>query len=136
MTDFSVIIDNVKITDGEIFELTKTQNKPLIKFGKNGFYYTVAMVDPDAPSAKNPIYKYWLHLLTINNNQDVVSFEPPTPPSGSGPHRYYIFLLKQKSKLDENKINISSRKNFNLGSFIAENDLEIIDNIHFVTEKQ
>ena len=31
-----------------------------------GAYYTLLMVDPDAPFPENPFLKYWLHWMVVD----------------------------------------------------------------------
>ncbi|XP_061412537.1 phosphatidylethanolamine-binding protein 4 isoform X2 [Lethenteron reissneri] len=68
--------------------------------------YVLVMVDPDAPSRTNPIWKYWRHWLVSNikgsdlRNGNVkgsvlTDYNPPSPPSGSGFHRYMIFIFNE-----------------------------------------
>ncbi|AZL89831.1 phosphatidyl ethanolamine-binding protein-like protein [Megavirus baoshan] len=140
MTNLQVSIHNNTIYDGMIIPLKYTQQLPKINFTKNNNdKYTIIMVDPDAPSRKNPIYKYFLHWLIINNNEIIMDFTPPAPPKNSGPHRYFIFLLKQNKLLNSSSIKINGkieREKFNLAEFIADNNLEVIDSIHFITENE
>ncbi|ANB50226.1 hypothetical protein [Powai lake megavirus] len=140
MANLQVSIHNNIINDGEIIPLKYTQESPKINFIKNNNEkYTIIMVDPDAPSRRNPIYKYFLHWLIINNNEIIMDFTPPAPPKNSGPHRYFIFILKQNKLLNLSNIKINNkmkREKFNLAEFIADNDLEIIDSIHFITENK
>ncbi len=140
MTNLQVSIHNNIINDGEIIPLKYTQESPKINFTKNNNEkYTIIMVDPDAPSRKSPIYKYFLHWLIINNNEIIMDFTPPSPPKNSGPHRYFIFVLKQNKLLNSSSIKINNkmkREKFNLAEFIADNNLEIIDSKHFVTKNQ
>nr|QZX43511.1 phosphatidylethanolamine-binding protein [Mimivirus sp.] len=140
MTNLQVSIHNNIINDGEFIPLKYTQELPKINFTKNNNdKYTIIMVDPDAPSRRNPIYKYFLHWLIINNNEIIMDFTPPAPPKNSGPHRYFIFVLKQNKLLNSSSIKINNkmkREKFNLAEFIADNDLEIIDSIHFITENK
>ncbi|XP_067879439.1 phosphatidylethanolamine-binding protein 4 isoform X4 [Heterodontus francisci] len=67
--------------------------------------YVLVMVDPDAPCQRNPKYRYWRHWLVTgisgaNLRQGVVqgtvltAYAPPTPPPGSGFHRYQFFLYE------------------------------------------
>ena len=43
------------------------KNKPDVHYSlaKDGFY-TLMMVDPDAPSRRNPTNREWLHWLVVN----------------------------------------------------------------------
>ncbi|XWV24450.1 phosphatidylethanolamine-binding protein-like protein [Tupanvirus deep ocean] len=140
MNSFSVVIAGITIRDGVFIPLERITQKPKIKFDRYpDEFYTILMVDPDAPSRENPIYKYWLHLLIINNNQKIVSYEPPSPPINSGKHRYIFYLLKQQGVLSKNKLqdfndNNIDRKNFNLEDFINDNNLKIMSSVYFETE--
>jgi large subunit ribosomal protein L35 len=146
-------IGSHKIINGEHIELEKTTVMPKIKFvPEPNTYYTIIMVDPDAPSKTNPIYKYWLHMLIINNNEGIVEFEKPNPPKGSGPHRYIIYLFKQENKLDNvpfveipvvfrpnvspERVPTYSRTNFDLDEFINRYNLTLIANTMFMSERK
>jgi len=71
--------------------------------------FTVAMVDPDAPSRKNPRAAQWLHWILTNvegerlisgqdlMGEEVTAYAGPSPPKGSGPHRY-VFLVWQQQQ--------------------------------------
>ncbi|KAK7050642.1 phosphatidylethanolamine-binding protein [Favolaschia claudopus] len=73
----------------------------LLKNEANQARYTVAMFDPDAPSAANPTsrqFRHWVITgLTANEDpaapalqttQAANEYRPPGPPKGSGLHRY------------------------------------------------
>jgi large subunit ribosomal protein L35 len=91
------------------------------------------MVDPNAPSSTNPIYRYWLHWLIINNDDTIIPYNGPSPPKGSGNHRYFILLFYHKNKLNKNNIikEIIERKKFNLMNFIQIYDLHLISYTKF-----
>ena len=84
-----VIYDKTKVKNNLKINLNKVQDIPrvLYKFEKNKLY-TVLMVDKDPPSRKNPIYKWWVHWLIINNDLEILNYNPPNPPKNSGYHRY------------------------------------------------
>lgn len=139
MNSFKVYIGDVKICDDLDLPFSKTQTQPIVEFEQSpGKLYTIVMVDPDAPSPSNPIYKYWLHWLLVNNNETAIEFNPPAPPPGSGKHRYFIYVMEQTEKLDPSRISnsIDGRKNFNLRGFIEEYKLKKpIHSIYFRTER-
>uniref|UniRef100_A0A6C0LQZ9 Phosphatidylethanolamine-binding protein n=1 Tax=viral metagenome TaxID=1070528 RepID=A0A6C0LQZ9_9ZZZZ len=126
-----------KMKNKEIYDLKYTQDKPTYNIVNTNIndYYSIIMIDPDAPNRINPIYKYVLHWLIINNDQTFVSFIPPNPPKGSGKHRYCFILFKQKSYLKNIKI-INERHNFNWVNFALNNNMEIISCIYFETERK
>jgi phosphatidylethanolamine-binding protein (PEBP) family uncharacterized protein len=134
-----IFYNNEKITNKEKVELSKVQNQPVIKFNSKNKYYTIIMADPDAPSKDDPKYKYWLHWIKVNiysnelnTGEDLIDFAPPTPPSGTGYHRYLFILCEQPNKLDFKKP--LTRKNFSIASFIKENKLKMIDHIYYKTK--
>lgn len=70
-------------------------------------FYTVCMIDPDAPSRDKPTMGEWRHWVVANipgaeveKGEDLTDYQEPSPPQGSGLHRYVFLLFKQKSKLD------------------------------------
>lgn len=95
-------------------ELTPTQvkDKPNIKWAaKNEEYYTLAMVDPDAPSREKPTFREWHHWLIGNiMGGDIIKGEVLSdyigsgPPKGTGLHRYIFLIYKQPQKLDFSKV--------------------------------
>jgi len=119
-------------------ELTPTQVKDQPKFSfeaKSDQLYTLAMVDPDAPSRKDPKFREILHFLVANiPGQDVskgdtlAEYIGSGPPQGTGLHRY-VFLVyhQEKGKLDSDlKITKTSRVgriNFSIRNFAKANNL-------------
>ncbi len=136
-----VKINKQIIHDGEIIPFHLTQTNPEIKFHRmQNTYYTILMVDPDAPSPSNPIYKYWLHWLVINNSDTIAFYHYPSPPPGSGYHRYIFYVFAQKKWINPSDLDLkingeSNRKNFNLGSFIHSFELEMIYTTYFRTSR-
>uniref|UniRef100_A0A183FVM5 Phosphatidylethanolamine-binding protein n=1 Tax=Heligmosomoides polygyrus TaxID=6339 RepID=A0A183FVM5_HELPZ len=91
--------------------------------------YTVIMVDPDAPSRKNPFLSDYLHWLVVNvrgnsvkNGDELASYRGPAPPPGSGAHRYYLLLYKQRRPITMRKM--KSRANFNTLKYARDNGLD------------
>ncbi|XP_028176231.1 phosphatidylethanolamine-binding protein 1-like [Ostrinia furnacalis] len=70
-------------------------------------FYTIILVDPDAPPQVEG--EFYLHLLKSNipglalkskdssktSGIDYRGYKPPTPPRGTGPHRYFGLLFEQ-----------------------------------------
>ncbi|XP_066275349.1 protein D2-like [Branchiostoma lanceolatum] len=113
---------------------------PSVKYehAEKGSRYLLAMVDPDAPSAKNPQMKYWRHwLVTFISGDDLqkgiqskdwgstgfgnilTSYADPTPPGRSGPHRYQFFLYRLQPGQDKT-LNSNGRGQFDLPAFAAD----------------
>jgi len=96
-----------------------TAPKPPVK-------YTIICWDPDVKEGKS-----FLHWLVVNcagaDNSDgkvIASWQPPSPPPGSGEHRYIIGLMKQNSDL--NIPEMTERLNFNPTTFATTNGLSPI----------
>ncbi|CAH4034209.1 unnamed protein product [Pieris brassicae] len=95
-------------------ELTPTQvkDKPVVKWAcKDTEYYTLAMIDPDAPSREKPKFREWHHWLVGNiyggdlNKGEVLSdYIGSGPPKGTGLHRYVFLVFKQQEKCDFSKV--------------------------------
>ncbi|TKY64760.1 TWIN SISTER of FT [Spatholobus suberectus] len=78
-------------------------NQPRVEVGGDEFrtFYTLVMVDPDAPSPGNPIQREYLHWLVTNipattgvgYGQEIVSYESPRPTAGI--HRIVFVLFRQ-----------------------------------------
>lgn len=104
-------------------------------------YHTLVMLDPDAPSRKNPKFRSWLHWLVINirngdfrNGTEVMPYRPPTPPAGSGKHRY-VFLVFQQEGKQKSVDTFAERAKFNLNEYAASNDLSrVVGFTYFTTE--
>jgi len=89
--------------------------------------YTVMMVDPDAPSRKTHEYRNWLHWLCLNvpglnidRGNDACPYKGPTPPAGSGLHRYVILVYKQKQPIDAANIPDDKRKKFDVHTWLKQ----------------
>ena len=80
--------------------------------GADGAQYTLVMVDPDPPSRQNPVYREWLHwavtdvrvrpgdgALDIAGAHEAIAYAGPTPPRGTGLHRYCFILFRQAHSL-------------------------------------
>ncbi|XP_005170845.3 phosphatidylethanolamine-binding protein 4 isoform X1 [Danio rerio] len=93
--------------------------------------YTLVMVDPDAPSRQNPSRSYWRHWLLVDikgealqtgdvRGTELSAYARPTPPKGTGLHRYQILVFEQPEgrtpflNREENR----SRGNWDLQAFI------------------
>ena len=98
-------------------------------------FYTIMIVDEDAPSKTNPINKYMIHLLVINNKTTLFDYKTPNPPINSGPHRYHILVYEQSNIIIKYNIKINSRPKFNLDKFVSINILNLLDKFIFQTER-
>lgn len=127
---------NVKCEQGN--ELTPTQVKdlPIFKFQADpNEFYTLAKVDPDAPSRKDPKLREILHYLVANipggdvTRGDVLAdYIGSGAPKDTGLHRY-IFLVyhqkdgKYKSDMKISKTSRNGRVNFSIRKFAKDHNL-------------
>lgn len=103
---------DVKVDVGKELTPTQVQNEPIVKWvGKEGNYYTLAMVDPDAPSREKPTFREWHHWLVgnivgsnLNTGETLSEYIGAGPPKGTGLHRYVFLIYKQPQKLNFSKI--------------------------------
>lgn len=115
----------IKLDYNDLTNKLVTSVQPIISFNKiPGKLYTTIIVDPDAPSPVNPINKYHLHYLQINNNEVINEYQGPNPPIGSGIHRYYTCVFEQDYRLE--KISEFARSKFDLNKFVHNNKLNLI----------
>lgn len=81
-------------------------NQPRVEVGGDDLrnFYTLVMVDPDAPSPGNPNQREYLHWLVANIpgttganfGEEVVGYESPRPMSGI--HRIVFILFRQTGR--------------------------------------
>lgn len=126
-------------------ELTPTEVKdvPEVKWkAEPHTYYTLAMVDPDAPSRQEPKFrevKHWLVGNILDNDlasgDTITAYLGSGPPKGTGLHRYVFLVYKQEGKITfnepktpsnsrEHRLSFSIRKfadKYKLGQPIAGN---------------
>lgn len=104
---------------GKQVNKNKTEIRPRVVFPKTDGYYTLIMWDPDT---LNPSYLHWL-AYNLQTSSDIeqntlISYTPPTPPSGV--HRYFFGLFKQQARLLPQ---YPKQDGFNIDKFIEYNHL-------------
>ncbi|KAJ6554100.1 phosphatidylethanolamine-binding protein [Mycena sp. CBHHK59/15] len=107
--------------------------------------YTLAMLDPDAPSAAQPTssqFRHWVITgLTLTGDPTVPAlqptpaanaYRPPGPPKGSGLHRYTFVLYREPPNFslpaDASELDpaIEARRRWNAVKFGEQYGLEIV----------
>lgn len=105
-----------KVRPGFYLSPLKVRHQPVVRWlAETNKFYTLAMIDPDAPSRATPLYREWLHWLVGNiPGSDVVLGEPlvayvgSRPPVDTDRHRYIFVVFKQICHLDFDESFISS----------------------------
>ncbi|KAJ8460161.1 hypothetical protein OPV22_033087 [Ensete ventricosum] len=94
------------VTNGREFKPSQVANQPNVEIGGHDLrtFYTLVMVDPDAPSPSNPTLKEYLHWMMTdipgttgsNFGQETMCYESPRPSSGI--HRLVFVLFRQMGR--------------------------------------
>jgi phosphatidylethanolamine-binding protein (PEBP) family uncharacterized protein len=131
-----VKINDTVLQQNKTYTTLQINRKPEISISekeKNNLL-TLIIVDPDAHYPDNPIEKYMLHNLVINNNETIWKYKSPNPPLDSPPHRYFILLYRQSNiiKLDTP---VNHRNKFDLNTFVKKYKLKKIDQFVFRCKK-
>lgn len=126
----------VKVEQGNELTPTQVKDQPNFEYeAENDQLYTLAMVDPDAPSRSEPKFRSVLHFLVANipgndvGKGDVLAeYIGSGPPKGTGLHRYVFLVYHQKngklvSPMKITKTSRDGRLNFSIRSFAQTNNL-------------
>ena len=139
-----ISFSNKLVKDNEKLPLKLVQTKPIVDYNfRPKKYYSLIMVDHDAPSKDKPVNKYWLHWMMINIDEnglgdEIMLYEPAYPPEGSGYHRYSITMFEQPYYIeirDAIKFVGKSRAKFSPLQFKKMFDLKSLDRIMFLTKR-
>lgn len=93
----------VSVNLGNELTPTKVKDKPIVSWdAEKNAYYTLFMVDPDAPSRRNPINREFRHWLVVNipessveKGDEMIEFIGSGAPKNTGLHRYIYLIYKQ-----------------------------------------
>ncbi|CAF2636170.1 unnamed protein product [Rotaria sp. Silwood2] len=96
---------NKQFDDGDELKRGDTQAEPTVQVNADvdpkSSYFTLVMIDPDAPERGNERAGPWLHWIKagfvgndINSGKTLADYQGPAPPSGTGPHQYVFLLYK------------------------------------------
>ncbi|KAJ8541959.1 hypothetical protein K7X08_016825 [Anisodus acutangulus] len=131
--DFSVLYNNsMSVYNGCALRPSQIVNQPRVDIEGDDphTFYTLVMVDPDAPNPSNPNLREYLHWLVtdipattgVNFGDEVVRYESPRPSMGI--HRYIFVLFQQlcRDAISAPDI-IDSRQNFNTRDFARFHNL-------------
>ncbi|CAD6229832.1 unnamed protein product [Miscanthus lutarioriparius] len=117
-------------------------NKPRVDVGGTDLrvFYTLVLVDPDAPSPSNPSLREYLHWMVIdipgttgaNFGQELMFYERPEPRSGI--HRMVFVLFRQLGRGTVFAPNM--RHNFNCKNFARQHHLYIVAATYFNCQRE
>lgn len=116
---------------GKVLTPTQVKNRPTdIEWeGCNpDKLYTLVLIDPDAPSRKNPKFREWHHFLVTNMKGNDIStgnilsdYVGSGPPKGTGLHRYVWLVYEQRKELKCTEPILSNHSGDRRGNFqVAE----------------
>lgn len=123
-----------EVGQGPLVSKEEVTEKPRVEIIGPSFLKTLVCTDPDAPGGNAP----WLHWLVINwkgeslesqPSGELMSWAPPTPPTGSGEHGYEFRVFKQRGAISAEKP--LARAAFPLEYFVAANSLELVAEASF-----
>ncbi|CAL9067376.1 unnamed protein product, partial [Musa banksii] len=124
-----VMYKNRLVINGSEFKPSAVVDKPLVQVGGDDLriFYTLVMVDPDAPNPSNPTLREYLHWLvtdipaTTNASfgEEIVCYECPRPAAGI--HRVVFVLLRQMGR--ETVFTPELRHHFSTKRFVMEHYL-------------
>lgn len=132
-SELKLTYGELKVQAGVVLTPTQVQNSPTISFDANpNAFYTVVMLDPDAPTRKDPKYSQWLHWLAVNvpgqdlsqKGEVLAEYVGAGPPEGSGLHRYIFLAFQQERKCDGTDLQtfhrVSERPNWSLSAYLEK----------------
>lgn len=129
------------VSMGNFFSVAQASKNPShIAFPRTpGAKYTIAMLDPDAPTMRDRRFSPVLHWLVVNvdpgngkapvnlkTGYELYKYRGPKPPVGAGRHRYVLLVYKQYRAIDSPQtlvVPFEKRKNYNMAKFANEHGL-------------
>ncbi|KAJ8713090.1 hypothetical protein PYW08_008394 [Mythimna loreyi] len=87
-------------------------------------FYTVILVDPDAPSRASPTSRFWLHWLVgnipgahVRSGETIAEYIGAGPSENSGLHRYVFLVYEQPGELRFDEPRLTDRSAVNRAQF-------------------
>jgi phosphatidylethanolamine-binding protein (PEBP) family uncharacterized protein len=99
-------------TPAKFLTKKQTAEAPIVEVNRVAGPYTLVMYDPDAPASKPNSYLHWIQSPIGN-----IEYMGPSPPAGSGDHRYIfeiyegtpIGLVADRSQFSLDKIGFGDK---------------------------
>jgi len=126
MSELEIFYNNKRIFNNQFLKPSETQLKPTIKFNfELNKIYTLIMHDPDAIHG-NRIHWALINIVNnINNSITLFDYKGPSPPPGTGKHRY-IFEIYEQPEIIHFPVGVIER---NIPMRIIKDKLKINKNI-------
>ncbi|GFP83964.1 protein mother of ft and tf 1 [Phtheirospermum japonicum] len=132
VAELAVQYDGKEISNGSDVKPSSAAQPPRLRIrGSANNFYTLVMVDPDAPSPSQPTLREWLHWLVIDipgggdasEGKEIMPYMGPQPPSGT--HRYVFAAFRQNGIMEAVARRPVERSHFNTRRFASENEMAI-----------
>lgn len=142
----TVNFPNVIANLGNILTPTQVKDMPKVSWKEANLtsFYTLLMVDPDAPSRIDNWEKEWQHWLVVNipgnaieKGETVTEFISSGPPPNTGLHRYLFLWFLQPSKGDFRSMphlkatSAKGREKFSTRKFVQAFGLVVVAGNHY-----
>jgi len=122
---------------GSFVAPTDATHEPRVQWTiQPGQFYTLALIDIDAPYPDHPTSAPFIHWLQMNMSSQnprgdfIVPYMPPQPPADSPAHQYDFVLFQQPQYFDRTKYGLHApthRANFDTTGFQQQYGLQWID---------
>ncbi|CAL0322774.1 unnamed protein product [Lupinus luteus] len=142
LVSFRVSFSNREISNGYELRPSHVVNRPRVSVGGDDLrtFYTLVMVDADAPSPSNPFLREYLHWMVTDIpsttsavfGRDVMFYESPQPSEGI--HRLVFVLFKQLGR--DTVFAPEWRQNFNSRNFAEINNLIPAAAVYFNCQRE
>ncbi|KAJ0986449.1 hypothetical protein J5N97_004805 [Dioscorea zingiberensis] len=129
LVSLRVFHNNRLVVNGTELRPSAIASRPRVDVGGDDFreFYTLVMVDPDAPTPTNPTLREYLHWLvtdipastSANFGRELICYENPRPISGI--HRMVFVLFRQLGR--DTVYGPDMRQNFNTREFATQYNL-------------
>uniref|UniRef100_A0A0D9V5M0 Uncharacterized protein n=1 Tax=Leersia perrieri TaxID=77586 RepID=A0A0D9V5M0_9ORYZ len=137
-----ITYNNRLIMSGAELKPSAIMHKPRVDVGGTDLrvFYTLVLVDPDAPSPSNPSLREYLHWMVTDIpgttgasfGKELMLYERPEPRSGI--HRMVFVLFRQLGRGTVFAPDI--RHNFNCKSFAQQYHLDIVAATYFNCQRE
>ncbi|KAJ1270350.1 hypothetical protein BS78_06G047500 [Paspalum vaginatum] len=143
VTPLRITYSNRLLLAGVELKPSAVLNKPRVDVGGTDLrvFYTLVLVDPDAPSPSNPSLREYLHWMVVDIpgttgtsfGQELMFYENPVPRFGF--HRMVFVLFRQLGGRGT-VFAPDMRHNFNCRNFARQYHLEIVAATYFNCQRE